>query len=115
MDVVGVARIRRLLIAAALLAAAAAAPAMAEAPAPTAGVEVPPKVRELLNLLADPGVQRWLDQNRAAGPAEPAAAPATTAASPGGMMAERLDALRQSFAALVAALPELPNELERAG
>jgi small-conductance mechanosensitive channel len=117
MDVMGFARRSgRVLIALALLAGPVALPAAAETAAPETNGEVPPKVRELLNLLADPGVQRWLDQHRAAetAPAKPAAE-ATTEVTAAGYLAARLDALRQNFGGLVAALPDLPDQLERVG
>jgi small-conductance mechanosensitive channel len=105
-----------------LLSGAPLSRALAEgaAPAPSAGPNqnepIPPKVGELLNLLSDPGVQRWLEQHRTAAPAAaPAPAPETQTASPGGFMATRLDTLRQNFHALIAALPDLPDQLERVG
>ena len=121
-EIVSIARrAGRVLIALALLMGAPVVSALAEsaAPAPSAPASandsVPAKVGELLNLLADPGVQHWLDQHRAAAPAAVPSTPPAAEATPGGFVATRLDFLRQSFQALVAALPELPDQLERVG
>jgi small-conductance mechanosensitive channel len=107
-------RAGRVLVALVLLAGAHALPAAAETAAPAPDGDVPPKVRELLNLLADPGVQRWLDAHRGGAVATETEQTGETM-SAGGYLAARLAALRQNFADLVAALPDLPDQLERVG
>jgi moderate conductance mechanosensitive channel len=89
------------------------APAMAQ-DAPPAQKETPPQVRELLDLLADPAVRDWLQQQHAAQAAAPAA-PAGPEMTPSSMLADRVAAIRQHLQMLAAALPTLPDEFERAG
>lgn len=81
--------------------------------APPAQKETPPQVRELLDLLADPAVRDWLQQQHAAQAV--AAAPAAVEETPSGLLAERIAGIRQHLQALAAALPTLPDEFERAG
>jgi small-conductance mechanosensitive channel len=76
--------------------------------------EPPPKVRELLDLLADPAVRDWLSQQQAA-QAAPAPAPSGPEMTPSGHLAARLAAIRRHLHGLGAALPTLPAEFERAG
>ncbi len=95
-----------------LLSCMAAAPALAQ-DAPPAQKETPPQVRELVDLLADPAVRDWLQQQHAAQAA--AAAPAGPEMTPSGMLADRLAAIRQHLQMLAAALPTLPDEFQRAG
>jgi small-conductance mechanosensitive channel len=97
----------------ALLLLSCVAPAVAQ-DAPPAQKETPPQVRELLDLLADPAVRDWLTQQRAAQTAA-APVPAGPEVTPSGYLASRLANIRQHLHALVAALPTLPAEFERAG
>src|SRR5262245_27299701 len=96
----------------ALLLLSCAAPALAQ-DAPPAPKETPPQVRELLDLLADPAVRDWLQQQKAAQAAAPAA-PAAPEKSTSGLLAERLAAVRQHLQTLAAALPLLPDKLRDA-
>src|SRR5258708_39463736 len=68
----------------------------------------PPKVHELLDILADPAVQTWLARQRAgaAASAEPASEEGTVASH----FAGRVAAIRQHLAALAAAVPQLRGE-----
>src|SRR5689334_7171183 len=90
-----------------VLLSGGAARAQATTPAPDA----PPQVKALLQLLSDPAVQHWLDQQRAAeakpaAPAEPAAAPAT----PANLVDQRLAAFKAHITGLAAAVPTLPGQ-----
>jgi small-conductance mechanosensitive channel len=90
----------------ALPLAARAQPAPVPAPADT---PAPAKVKDLLDLLADPGVRDWLEKQRAARPAAPAPAEA-----PPMSMGARIGDIRAHIAGLAAAVPTVPGELERA-
>ncbi len=72
-----------------------------------AGDAPPEKVRDLLQILADPQVQAWLEQQRAAVSAAPKLAP------PGGdaMMAGQIDGIRAHLASVAAAAPKVPAAL----
>jgi small-conductance mechanosensitive channel len=94
-----------------LLLSCAAAPALAQ-DAPEAHKETPPQVRELLDLLAEPAVRDWLQQQHAA---QAAAAPARPEMTPSRMIAARMAAIRQHLQMLAAALPTVPDEFQRAG
>jgi len=87
--------------------AATAAPAPAAAP--------PPKVQEMLNLLADPGVQQWIEQHGkpAATPPAELASEATDSLSAYG--AERMATVHEHVMAVVTALPTVPSEVMKAG
>jgi len=76
--------------------------------------EPPPQVRELLELLADPAVRAWIEEQQAAQTAV-APAPPGPAMSPSGHFADRLAAIRQHLHGLAAALPTIPAEFKRAG
>ena len=78
------------------------------------GEQVPPRVRALLDLLADPTVRDWIEQQHAAHAAPPAA-PASPEMTPSSMLADRVAAIRQHLQMLAAALPTLPEEFQRAG
>jgi small-conductance mechanosensitive channel len=95
-----------------LLLLLSAAPAMAQ-DAPAAQKDTPPQVRALLDLLADPAVRDWLQQQHAAQAAPPAAS-AGPEMTPSGELANRLEAIRQHLHTLAAALPTVPDEFERA-
>jgi small-conductance mechanosensitive channel len=104
--------LRRGALALLLLSCATAAPALAQ-DAPAAQPDAPPRVRLLLDLLADPAVRDWIEQQHAAQAAAPAA-PASPEMTPSGELATRLDAIRQHLSMLAAALPTVPDEFERA-
>ena len=79
-----------------------AAPAGAQSP------PAPDKVRALLEMLADPEIQRWVEQQRQApAPAGATSAPAASA-DDGGVLATQIDAIRQHMASLHTALPQVP-------
>jgi moderate conductance mechanosensitive channel len=80
----------------------------------TQPADTPPKVRELLDLLADPAVRDWLTQQQAT-QAAAAPVPAGPETTPSGQLASRLAAIRQHLHALASALPSLPAEFKRAG
>jgi len=94
-----------------LAGALAAQPAVGKSTAPKAD-ETPTKIHELLTLLADPKVQAWLEKE---GKAEAASVLAQEGAevSVSRMMDTQLGAIRAHIVALAAALPDLPNQLER--
>src|SRR4029453_16183013 len=65
-------------------------------------------------LLDDPAVHDWLAQHRPA--LAPAPAPTADAEfTPSGYLAYRIAAIRAHVASLVAAVPRVPAEMERAG
>ncbi len=75
----------------------------------------PHQVELLLDLLRDPAVQQWLEQQpKPAEKAEAPAAPAPQQQSMTGYFAQRLEYLRNNLALLAAARHKLPGELERA-
>jgi small-conductance mechanosensitive channel len=96
-----------------------AAPAGAADPTPTSqpatAADQPARVRQLLELLDDPQVRAWLEQQRSAPAAPKPAATAAIEADLSGFTASRLDQFRDHFRQLVAALPRVPAELTRVG
>jgi moderate conductance mechanosensitive channel len=110
--------VRASILAIALLAATSAAPALAQNPAPGAGAEPPPRVRELIDLLGDPGVRDWLEAQRTRSHAPAPAAPSHGAPSEEarieGYFATPVAAIRQHFASLAAAFPMLPADFAQA-
>jgi len=88
--------------------------AAAQAPGATTPGDAPPKVQELLELLDDESVRGWIRARRVA-PDPPAAAEPPADATPAGYMAKRAVVVRQHFASLAAALPQLPAAFARAG
>jgi small-conductance mechanosensitive channel len=103
-----------------LLAGLIAMPISALAQDATPAAAPPAKVQELLQLLDDPSVREWLSQHQtgtaAQQPAAPTAEPAAAAEmGPSNYFANRVAAMRAHISALVAALPKLPAEFERAG
>jgi moderate conductance mechanosensitive channel len=121
MTIIGVRYAARLRTAAFLLGSvllfgmSAVAPAAAQQDQSQAGAAaVPPRqVELLLDLLRDPAVQQWLEQQpKSTKDAEAQAA--TVPPSAAGYFARRLDYLRNNLALLAAAFPLLPAELERA-
>ncbi len=103
--------------------AAPSAPVAAPTAAPTA--EAPPeRVRQLLDLLADPTVQAWIDARRLPSPAAPTPATAAPSAAPAlpamaqhvedtlwTGIAARISFVRQHLEALVRAIPNVPADL----
>jgi moderate conductance mechanosensitive channel len=92
------------------LASAASLEAKAQpAPAPS---PPPPQVQQLLQLLQDPAVRSWIDEQQkppAAAAAVPAAEPTTSE-----IMMQRITGLRERLAALATAVPRLPDEFRNA-
>src|SRR5215813_4074208 len=75
----------------------------------------PQQVQNLLDLLRDPAVQKWLEQQPTIGQQpQPAAASAPAQASMTGYFAQRLEYLRNNLARLADEFPKLPAELDRA-
>lgn len=93
-----------------------AGPARAESEPVQAETEMRLKVEELFRLLDDPQVQNWLEQSRlAAAPLPAEQAPATVMANPGGYLAGRVAAISEHVDGLLAAIPDLPQEIVRTG
>jgi small-conductance mechanosensitive channel len=71
----------------------------------------PPQVQQLLQLMQDPIVRAWMDEQQ-----RPAAGPTVAAAPPtmSGMMTQRITGFREHLASLAAAMPRLPGELRNA-
>ena len=86
---------------------AVAAPAKAATSA-----EPPAQVRALLNLLADPAVQKWLEREGVQ-PAVPTLKP-KNGVSVSDYLDSRMGAMRAHIVALAAAIPDLPTEYRRA-
>src|SRR5262249_38271878 len=85
-----------------------------KAPGPAATpAETPPQIQLFLDLLSDPEVRAWLEQQRHG---KAAAAPAPTEPAP--MMSSQqfatgIDMIRDHLSDLIAAIPKLPDELQR--
>ncbi len=71
----------------------------------------PAQVQQLLDLMQDPVVQAWADEQRES-KVVPVAADAPTTTS--GMMTQRITALEEHLAALATAVPRVPNEFRQA-
>jgi small-conductance mechanosensitive channel len=71
---------------------------------------LPPKVEELVKLLADPAVQQWLEAQRV----KPTPPPERRALDPAAFLAERLAVVRDHLADLAASPGRLPSELRQA-
>jgi len=84
------------------------------ASASPAGEEPTAKILQLLDLLADPDVQGWVRTHQGTTQAQPVASP-DDEPTPSDYIAQRLSAIHQHFGALVAMLPQLPAEFDRAG
>lgn len=78
---------------------------LATAVLPASADQPPEKVRALLQMLADPEIQRWVEQQRSGAPAGPAAATEQD------LLAGQIDAMRAQLAAIGAAGPEVPAAL----
>ena len=92
-----------------------AAPVLAQDQTQPASEAPPHQVELLLDLLRDPAVQKWLEQQPTVGAAAEAEVPAPAQqASAGGYFAQRLEYLRNNLQLLAAARHKLPGELERA-
>jgi moderate conductance mechanosensitive channel len=86
----------------------------ANAQTPATQSPPPPQVQQLLNLLQDPAVRGWIDQQQPMMPA-PAGPPTTAPEMTGSeMMAARTANMREHLAALAAAAPRLPGEFRSA-
>ncbi|MEA2782108.1 MAG: moderate conductance mechanosensitive channel [Rhodospirillaceae bacterium] len=99
-----------------LLLVGHAPPAHAVSPSPRASQSetLPANIRQFLDLLADPAVQRWLEQQRnTTKSAAPAPAP-DRAMTPSGYLAYRVGAIRQHLGALLATVPQMPAEFAQA-
>jgi moderate conductance mechanosensitive channel len=74
------------------------------APSPNAS---PPQVQQLLQLMQDPIVRAWMDEQQ-----RPVTSPTMAAAPPtmSGMMTQRIADLREHLASLAAAMPQVPGE-----
>src|SRR5918993_2790915 len=101
----------RLLCSLALLFFVLAGSLSANAQAPAAQSPPPPQVQQLLNLLQDPAVRGWIDQQQQPAPGPPPTASEMTASE---MMAARTASLREHLAGLAAAAPRLPSEFRSA-
>ncbi|MDF2688556.1 MAG: hypothetical protein K0Q80_1521, partial [Microvirga sp.] len=76
----------------------------------------PPQVHELLNLMQDPAVRAWIDQQQKSSPTPVFAEQSPTATLPTASekMAARTASLRSHLASLAAAAPRLPSEFRSA-
>ncbi|MBA4098750.1 MAG: mechanosensitive ion channel family protein [Rhodospirillum sp.] len=93
-----------------------AAPVLAQDQTQPASEAPPHQVELLLDLLRDPAVQQWLEQQPTVGATAQAEQPVPAQqASAGGYFAQRLEYLRNNLQLLAAARHKLPGELERAG
>jgi small-conductance mechanosensitive channel len=106
----------RLLCSLALLFFILAGSPSAKAQAPATQSPPPPQVQQLLNLLQDPAVRGWIDQQQQPAPTPALAGPPTTASEMTGseMMAARTASMREHLATLAAAAPRLPGEFRSA-
>ena len=86
----------------------------AEAQAPASQSPPPPQVQQLLNLMQDPAVRGWVDQQQKTTPALAGAAPTAPEMTGSEMMAARTAGMRDHLAALAAAAPRLPGEFRNA-
>jgi len=80
---------------------------------PAVAQPAPEKVKELVQLLADPDVQRWIAQQRSA-PAPVQGASAPTDPDGDAMMSGQIDAIRTHLAALQGGFPKVPGALAEA-
>ena len=101
-----------IVLSAALLSGAAAATHKGGASSASGEAATPPEIAEFMALLADPKVQKWLEEQQHAAKASKEPAPEEETVSQ--YVDARISATREHFVALGTALPELPNEFERA-
>ena len=87
----------------------------AQEPPPPAAAPRPAQVQELMRLLADPAVRTWIEQAAAGQPVTVASATAAEAEELQPFVHRRLADLRANVRSLVAAVPQAPAELARAG
>ena len=76
--------------------------------------QLPPNIDALLTLLADPGVQQWLEAHRAAPGTTPVSAPPAKEQPPSHPLADYVAAIRGHIYGLARALPTLPDQFARA-
>jgi small-conductance mechanosensitive channel len=81
----------------------------------------PPQVQQLLNLMQDPAVRGWIDQQKQPAPTSALAGPPSTATQTtpsemtgSEMMAARTASMREHLSSLAAAAPRLPSEFRNA-
>jgi moderate conductance mechanosensitive channel len=88
----------------------------ANAQAPSTQNPPPPQVQQLLNLMQDPAVRGWVDQQQKTTPpsALAGASPKAPEMTGSEMMAARTASMRDHLAALAAAAPRLPGEFRNA-
>src|SRR5690606_36076349 len=79
----------------------------------TDAAKPPQKVEELLKLLGDPDVQKWMDAQKASQATPPAPTAATTQPHDDIAMDAAFERIRSHLNALVAAIPALPSEIAR--
>jgi moderate conductance mechanosensitive channel len=93
---------------------AAAGPVIAQQPVSPDSVEagIPPQVHQLIDLLDDPAVRTWMDQQRAARN-PPQTTPVDPQATLSTFTAARVALVRQHLQSLIAALPNLPGEFRQ--
>jgi moderate conductance mechanosensitive channel len=103
-------QMRRLLFVLLLLAAIVASGPESAQP----GEPRPQQLRELAELLRDPGIQTWLQAQAEAGPAAEAEAPAATEPSARMMVAAHIDMMHAFLRQLAGAAPMLLDELGQA-
>ena len=103
-----------ILFALAFLLAAATGPVAAQQPVSPDSVEagIPPQVHQLIDLLDDPAVRTWMDQQRAARN-PPQTTPVDPQATLSTFTAARVALVRQHLQSLIAALPNLPGEFRQ--
>jgi hypothetical protein len=101
-----------IIFSAALLSGAAAATHKGGASSASGEVATPPEIAEFMALLADPKVQKWLLEEQHAAKASQEPAPEEETVSQ--YVDARISATREHFVALGSALPDLPNQFERA-
>ena len=96
------------------VASASGMPSFTPKPAKSDAETAPPaEIQALLNLLADPKVQAWIDKQNKAAPAPPP--PKAQDQSPQQMMAAHVEAMREHINAMVDVVPTLPAEYAHAG
>jgi moderate conductance mechanosensitive channel len=72
--------------------------------------ETPPNVAAFLQLLADPGVQKWLEAHKSGQQTAPTPPPPASAV----MLGDRVSDIRRHVGSVVMAIPQVPEEIRRA-